>query len=91
MPILGILELTVPPPERHIYRRDIAKVVGMGMGIPQNWHRRQALMLASQLPENQRDALLIVEAVRELLNTFLVEPPATTADAAMNVLPFTAG
>jgi hypothetical protein len=30
------------------------------MGIPQTWHRRQAMMLASQLPENSTDARLII-------------------------------
>jgi hypothetical protein len=37
----------------------------------ENWHRRQALMLASQLPESPADALAVIECVRELIVTFL--------------------
>jgi len=44
------------------------------------WHRRQAVMLASQLPEGHEDALLIIRAVERLANGFLSEggdkPPA---------------
>lgn len=57
------------------------------MGMPQSWHRRQALMLASQLPENLADAHLIMQAVTELLDTFMAK--ATHSDARpSNVLPF---
>jgi hypothetical protein len=37
----------------------------------ENWHRRQALMFASQLPEKKDDAQAILECVRELVTTFL--------------------
>jgi len=37
----------------------------------ETWHRRQALMLASQLPEGPDDALAILDCVRELIVTFL--------------------
>lgn len=63
----------------------------MGMGIPSAWHRRQALMLAAQLPENLADAKLVIEAVQEVLETFLAKAPPQTAEAASNVLPFVSG
>lgn len=59
--------------------------------MPAPWHRRQAMMLASQLPENHADAVLVVQAVRELLDTFLAAGAAEIAEAASNILPFTAG
>jgi hypothetical protein len=37
----------------------------------ETWHRRQAMMLASQLPENPADALAILDCVKELVVTFL--------------------
>jgi hypothetical protein len=63
----------------------------MGMGIPSTWHRRQAMMLAAQLPENLADAKLIMEAVQELLDTFLVKAPDHAAEIANNILPFVSG
>jgi hypothetical protein len=36
-----------------------------------DWRRRQALMLASQLPDNPADALAILDLVRELVVSFL--------------------
>jgi hypothetical protein len=52
-----------------------------------SWHRRQALMLATQLPENSADARLVIQAVTELLDTFMTEP-ADIADRPSNVVPF---
>jgi hypothetical protein len=37
----------------------------------EHWHRRSALCLASQLPENPDDALAVLDCVRELVGTFL--------------------
>ena len=59
--------------------------------MPQTWHRRQAMVLAGQLPENTEDALLILQAVHELVSTFLSAHPETiqqVANMASNVLPF---
>lgn len=58
------------------------------MGMPLMWHRRHALLLASQLPDNPEDARLVVKAVAELLETFLAQAPKETAAPASNVLPF---
>jgi len=55
------------------------------------WHRRQALILASQLPEDVTDAKLIVAAVKELLDTFMVEQSEKPIDRPNNVLPFASG
>jgi len=38
-----------------------------------NWHRRRALMLATQLPDDIADARLVLEAANELVETFLTE------------------
>lgn len=58
------------------------------MGMPLAWHRRQAMMLAAQLPENNTDARLVVEAIRELMDTFLAQVPEKGTELAQNVLPF---
>ena len=60
------------------------------MGMPQNWHRRQAMVLAGQLPENTSDALLVLQAVKELVETFLSASDADIPDKQNNVLPFSA-
>jgi hypothetical protein len=65
---------------------------GWGMGMPQIWHKRQAMVLAGQLPENTAEALLVLQAMHELLETFLSVPEgAIAARVATNVLPFIAG
>lgn len=61
------------------------------MGTPLPWHRRQAMMLASQLPEDIADARLVVQAVMELLETFLADESTQQPTRPANVLPFTAG
>jgi hypothetical protein len=59
------------------------------MAVLLPWHRRQALMLASQLPENSADARLIIQAVTELLDTFMSDTADTAdTDRPSNVVPF---
>jgi hypothetical protein len=48
-------------------------------------------MLASQLPEDVSEAKLVIAAVRELLDTFMIEEPPKAVERTTNVLPFTAG
>jgi hypothetical protein len=60
------------------------------MGIPAAWHRRQALMLASQLPEKTEDARMVLQALEELLETFLIREGEDSTPRAANVLPFAA-
>lgn len=47
-------------------------------------------MLAGQLPENQADAELVLQAVQELMETFLKGNPAQERERSDNVLPFAA-
>jgi hypothetical protein len=37
----------------------------------ENWHRRQALQIACQLPDGKGDALAVLECVMDLVTTFL--------------------
>jgi len=59
------------------------------MGMPLIWHRRQAMVLAGQLPESTEDALLVMECMRELLEDYLSKSSHEPAlKQAGNVLPF---
>jgi hypothetical protein len=43
--------------------------------MAENWHKRHALMLASQLPENASDANAVIGELQDLVDTWLhVEP-----------------
>ncbi len=55
--------------------------------MPLQWHRRHAIMMAGQLPENLADARLVMEAITELLDTFMTKGPQEVPRAD-NVLPF---
>jgi hypothetical protein len=48
----------------------------------EGWKRRQAIQLASQLPEDPQDALRVLELTRELVLGFLVPVPSTANVAA---------
>ena len=53
----------------------------------ETWHRRHALMLASQLPDGRDDALAVLDCVRELVATFLrSEEPAPAPKAKVLAL-----
>jgi hypothetical protein len=56
--------------------------------IPLAWHRRHALLIASQLPENACDARLVVQAVAELLK-FLEQAPEPEVEFKSNIVSFT--
>ena len=58
------------------------------MAIPLAWHRRQAIILAGQLPDNTDDALLVLQAAKELVDTFLVGSVENDPEHAPNVLRF---
>jgi hypothetical protein len=47
-----------------------------------DWRRRHALNLASQLPKNNADALVILDLVRELVVSFLQADAAPEAAKA---------
>lgn len=58
------------------------------MGMPLAWHRRHALTIASQLPDNVADARLVLEAVAELVDDFLSKSETAEPERAKNVVPF---
>jgi hypothetical protein len=53
------------------------------------WHRRLALGLAAQLPDNADDARAVLACIEELVENFLYPRPAEGAGEAQDrVLPF---
>ncbi|OSJ16831.1 hypothetical protein BST63_10605 [Bradyrhizobium canariense] len=44
---------------------------------PENWHRRHALQLACQLPEDSADALIVLRMATQLVTGFLAEDERT--------------
>jgi hypothetical protein len=43
--------------------------------MSENWHKRHALQLASQLPENASDANAVIRELRHLVDTWLDVAP----------------
>jgi hypothetical protein len=61
------------------------------MRMTLQWHRRHAITIASQLPDNPEDALLVLEEARLLVQSYLVGVPEEEPEhvgRAPNVLPF---
>jgi hypothetical protein len=52
----------------------------------EHWHRRHALMIASQLPDGKADALAVLDCVRELVATFLKSDEPEPAKATIVTL-----
>lgn len=48
-------------------------MLGELVGIELPWHRRHALQIAMQLPEDTADALAVLEATRVLVASYLAE------------------
>lgn len=42
--------------------------------MSENWHKRHAMMLAGQLPENIEDVLVVLRLTTELVTGFLAGP-----------------
>jgi hypothetical protein len=40
----------------------------------QPWHKRHAMILAGQLPDNQEDALIVLRLTTQLVTDFLAHP-----------------
>lgn len=57
------------------------------MIISDGWHRRQAVAIASTLPEDTNDAKTILMLTIELLDDFLSGGAKTVPDARASVLP----
>jgi hypothetical protein len=55
------------------------------MKLLETWHRRQALILVAQLPEAIEDAKLVLMAMQDLVDNYLIEAPAPPRLA--NVVP----
>ena len=64
------------------------KKLGVGMGMPLLWQRRQAIVLASQLPDNLDDALMVLQALNELVEDYLVANKTAQDGLGTNILPF---
>jgi hypothetical protein len=45
------------------------------MDAPEPWHWRLALQIAAQMPEEEQDALKVLECVEQLLNLCYQGPP----------------
>ncbi|UQD96126.1 hypothetical protein [Bradyrhizobium japonicum] len=52
----------------------------------ENWHRRHAVMLASQLPEETEDALIVLRLATQLVTGFLAEDEPAKKAAPVVVL-----
>jgi hypothetical protein len=50
-----------------------------------NWHRRHALQLACQLPEDSEDALIVLRMATQFMTDFLAEPGPTKKPAPVLV------
>jgi hypothetical protein len=48
--------------------------------MAENWHKRHALMLASQLPDNASDANAVLRALQDLVDTWLHPAQAPAAN-----------
>lgn len=46
---------------------------GDGGGSSDRWLRRQAIQLAGQLPEDTKDARLVIEYMKQLVDSFIDE------------------
>jgi hypothetical protein len=55
----------------------------------ESWHRRHAVMLASQLPEGIEDARIVLRLTTELVNDFLDQPEAERPAKPALVVPIT--
>lgn len=58
------------------------------MGMPLQWHKRHAITLASQLPDKPEDALLVIEAMKELVEQYLMAAPEGAKEPPSNVISF---
>jgi hypothetical protein len=54
-------------------------------GMPQrNWQRRHAIQIVAQLPDNPRDALLVLELAKQFVEGFLVvDQPRKSAEVKL--------
>jgi hypothetical protein len=54
--------------------------------MSEDWHKRHALMLASQLPDNAADARAVLCAVQDIVDSWLHAEPAPTPSKIIALL-----
>jgi hypothetical protein len=61
--------------------------------MPSLWHKRHAMLVASQLPDDHVDRRLIIQALIELEETYMMAEggEGSATGRPSNVLPFMAG
>lgn len=57
---------------------------------PSAWHKRQAMLLASQLPEKNLDARMILQVMQELVENYLGDDELENIRSRPTLLPFPA-
>lgn len=57
-------------------------------GKPMGWHKRHAMVMAGQLPENLADAQLVLIALHDLVDNYLSEDDVAEKPRPSNVLAF---
>lgn len=69
---------------------DVPRGVEMakGMGMPDGWHKRLAIQIVAQLPENQEDAEIVLALVKELASNWLFTSEAAKPPHLAPVLHF---
>lgn len=58
--------------------------------MPDSWHRRHAIQIAAQLPEDPADALLVLELAKQLVEEFLRPQTALERAVGAEVVTFPA-
>lgn len=53
---------------------------------PQSWHKRHALNIVAQLPDNAQDAALVLTLAQHLFTTFLQEAPQSATNGLGKVI-----
>jgi len=51
-----------------------------------NWHKRQALCLASQLPDNASDANAVIRELQDLVDSWLHRPQETAPSKVVSIV-----
>ena len=52
----------------------------------ENWHKRHALMLGSQLPDNAADANAVIQALQSLVDTWMHVAPESVAGRVITLV-----
>jgi hypothetical protein len=55
--------------------------------MAENWHKRHALILAGQLPDNASDANAVIRELQHLVDTWLHVAPEPAPSKVLTLLP----